>query len=189
MHVEVDFSGFPFFAGFTEESGDQTEKGVFVGENASDAGAAFEFLVDAFERIGGSQASLMCWWQRENGEALGQVFFQPRSKLGSGVSILGEDFREALFCGGAAGALEDAADGACDIGALLEPGDVSLSVLLEMELAALPRDGTEDGFACSRHPWVVVADDEGNAAEAALNKALEEGAPVCLGFTEGDTNA
>jgi hypothetical protein len=65
LHVEVDFLGFAFFAGFTEESGDQTEKGGFVGENASDAGAAFEFLVDAFERIGGSQASLMCGWQSE----------------------------------------------------------------------------------------------------------------------------
>ena len=94
-----------------------------------------------------------------------------------------------MFCGGATGALEDAADGACDIGALLEPGDVSLSVLLEMELAALPRDSAEDGFACSRHPLVVVADDEGNAAEAALNKALKEGAPVCFGLAEGDADA
>ncbi len=64
LHVEVDFSGFPFFAGFTEECGNQTEEGGFVGESA-----AFEFLVDAFEGIGGSQASLMCRWQSENGEA------------------------------------------------------------------------------------------------------------------------
>ncbi len=36
---------------------------------------------------------------------------------------------------------------------------------------------------------MVVADDEGDATEAALDKALEEGAPVSLGFTEGDTHA
>ncbi len=51
FHIEVDFSGFPFFAGFAEECGDQAEEGGFVGENAYDAGAAFEFLVDALERI------------------------------------------------------------------------------------------------------------------------------------------
>jgi hypothetical protein len=32
LHVEVDFSGFPFFAGFTEECGNQTEEGGFVGK-------------------------------------------------------------------------------------------------------------------------------------------------------------
>ncbi len=71
-----------------------------------------------------------------------------------------------LLCGGAAGALEDAADGACDIVALLEWGDVSLRVLVEVELATVPRDGAEDGFACGGHPWVVFADDEGAVAVA-----------------------
>jgi hypothetical protein len=101
----------------------------------------------------------------------------------------GEDFPEALLCGGEGGAKEDAADGASDIGALVNPWDVSLGVLLEVELAALPGDGPEDRFARSGHTRVVVADDEGDATEAALDKALEEGAPVCLGFTEGDTDA
>ncbi len=189
LHVEVDFSGFPLFACFAEESCDQAEQGGFIWKDACDASAAFEFLVDAFERIGGSQASLMSWWQSENGEALGQVFFQPGSKLGSGVSVQGEDFPEALLCGGEGGAKEDAADGASDIGALVNPWDVSLGVLLEVELAALPGDGPEDRFARSGHTRVVVADDEGDATEAALDKALKEGAPVCLGFTEGDTDA
>ncbi len=97
---------------------------------------------------------------------MGQVFLQLVSEPRSGESILGEDFLEALFCGGAACALEDAADGASDIGALRESGDVSLSVLVEVELATLPRDGAEDGFACGRHPWVVFADDEGGVTVA-----------------------
>lgn len=40
------------------------------------------------------------------------------------------------------------------------------SVLVEVELATLPRDGAEDGFACGGHPWVVFADDEGAVAVA-----------------------
>jgi hypothetical protein len=36
---------------------------------------------------------------------------------------------------------------------------------------------------------VIVADDERDAAEAALDEALEEGAPVRFGLTEGDADA
>ena len=56
FHVEVNFAGFPFVAGFAEEGGDEAQEGGFIGEEAGDAGAAFEFLVDAFERVGGAQA-------------------------------------------------------------------------------------------------------------------------------------
>ena len=55
IHVEVDFSGFPLLACFAEESCDQAEQGGFIGKDACDAGAAFDFLVDAFERMGGAQ--------------------------------------------------------------------------------------------------------------------------------------
>ncbi len=57
----------------------------------------------------------MCWRQSENGGASGRVFFQPRSELGSGWSIQGENFLEALLCGGEVGAKEDAAYGVSDI--------------------------------------------------------------------------
>jgi hypothetical protein len=42
--------------------------------------------------------------------------------------------------GGEAVAKEDASVGASDISALINPRNVSLGVLLEVELAALPRD-------------------------------------------------
>ena len=118
-----------------------------------------------------------------------QVFFQPRSELWSGGSKQVDDFLEALLSGWEAGAKEDAADGASNIGALVDPWDVRLCVLLEVELASLPRDSPEDRFARRGHTRVVVADDEGDATEAALDETLEEGAPVRLGFAEGDTDA
>ena len=57
--VEVDFSGFPIFGDLGEESGDEAEERGFVGEDAGDAGAAFEFLVDPFEGVGGAEALLV----------------------------------------------------------------------------------------------------------------------------------
>ena len=75
-----------------------------------------------------------------------QIFLQPGREFGSGFGVVGDELLEPLFCGEATGAIEDAADGAGDFGALLQARDVSLGVLLEVELAALPRDGPKDGF-------------------------------------------
>ena len=55
-------------------------------------------------------------------------------------------------------------------------------VLREVELAALP-DGTgQDGAAGGLQPGMVVADDEADAAHAAVDQAVEEGSPVDFGF-------
>jgi hypothetical protein len=188
FHVEVDFSGFPFVTGFAEEGGDQTEQGRFIWEDAGDTGAAFEFHIDAFQGVGGAQAFLMSRWQREHGEAVREIFFHPGREFGRAFGVMSDDFLEALLGRVAAGTFKDTADGAGDFGALLQPRDVSLGVLLEVELAALPGDGAEDGFAGGSHAGVIVADDERDAAQAALDEALEEGAPMGFGFTEGDAH-
>lgn len=83
FHVEVNFPGFPIVAGFAQEGGDQAEKGLFVGEDAGHAGATFELLVDAFQRIGGAQPFLVGTGQREDREALWQVFLQLGASLGA----------------------------------------------------------------------------------------------------------
>ena len=59
FHVEVDFSGFPLLAEIDEQGGDEAQDGGFVGEHACDAGAAFDLLVDALQRIGGAQLALV----------------------------------------------------------------------------------------------------------------------------------
>jgi len=102
---------------------------------------------------------------------------------------VGDDLLEPLFGGESTGTLEDAADGAGDLGALLQARDVSLGVLLEVELAPLPGDGAKDGLARGGHAGMIVADDGGDAAQAALEEALEEGSPMHFGLTEGDTHA
>jgi hypothetical protein len=64
-----------------------------------------------------------------------------------------------------------------------------LGILLEVELAALPGDGREDGGAGGAQAGVVVADNELEAVEAARLQALEELAPMDFGFTESDAEA
>jgi hypothetical protein len=43
----------------------------FLWEDGGDAGAAFEFLVDAFEGVGGAQAALVSGGEGEDGESSG----------------------------------------------------------------------------------------------------------------------
>ena len=64
-----------------------------------------------------------------------------------------------------------------------------MGILLEVELAALPRHGRKDGGARGAQAGVVIADDELDAVETALLQALEELAPMGFGFTEGDADA
>ena len=55
-------------------------------------------------------------------------------------------------------------------------------VLREVELAALP-DGTgQDSAAGGLQPGMVVTDDEADAADAAVDQAVEEGSPMDFGF-------
>ena len=82
-HVEVDFSGFPIVAGFAEERRDQAQEGGFIGEDAGDAGAAFEFLVDAFQRIGGAHPLLVGGGQQEHREALRRFSSSQAASLGA----------------------------------------------------------------------------------------------------------
>ena len=120
---------------------------------------------------------------------MGQVFFHPSGALGRAGGVESDDFLESPFGGGAVGAVEDAADGAGDFRAQIQAGDVSLGVLLEVELAALPGDGGKHRSTSSLEAGVIVAGDVGDAAAAALDEALEEGAPMHFGFAEGDADA
>ena len=58
-----------------------------------------------------------------------------------------------------------------------------------MELAALPGHGGEDGGAGGAQAGVVIADRQLDAVQAALLQAAEEGAPMDLGFAQGDADA
>ena len=189
VHAEVDFSGFPFLAELDEECTDQAQEGCLVGEQACDPGAAFEFHVQALQCVGGPEATLMGHGEAEHGEALREVFLHPSGQLGSGGSVFVDDFLETPLGGVEIGAVEDGADGVGDGGPLVEPGHVGLGVLLEVELAALPRHRWEEGLSGGTQPGVIVADDQLDPLEAPFLERGEEGSPVDLRLAEGGTDA
>ena len=188
FHVEVNFAGFPLLADLCQQGGDEAQDGGFVGKKPGDARAAFDFLIHAFHRIGGAKFFLVFDRQGENGEALGQIFLHPRGKFRGAFGVKEDDFLESDFGGGATEAVKDAAYGAGDFGALIEAGHIGLGVLLEVKLAALPGNAGEDGGPGGLEAEVIVAGDELDAAETALNEALKEGPPVDLGLAERDAD-
>ena len=74
-------------------------------------------------------------------------------------------------------------------GAHVEPRDVSLGVLREMEVAGLPRNGGEDGSTGGGEAARGIADDEGESVKASGLERGEEGTPVDLRFGEGNGGA
>ena len=189
FHVEVNFSGFPFVTDLREDGADEAQEGGFVWKEAGDAGAAFEFFIDAFEWVAGAQAALVLAGEGESGEALGEVFLHPGGEFGGGDGVSGDDFFEAGLGGEPIRAIEHGADGVGDRGALVQAGHIRLGVLLEMELAALPGDAWKHRLAGGAETFVVVTDEQCGGMEAALLEAGEEGAPVDLGFAQGDADA
>ena len=62
---------------FDEEGRDQAQERGVIGEDPHDAGATFEFLVEALSGVGGAHAALMALGETKNGEALGHIVFDP----------------------------------------------------------------------------------------------------------------
>ena len=85
--------------------------------------------------------------------------------------------------------IEDGADVSGNAGTHVDAGNVSLGVLLEMELAALPRDGGEDCGTGGSEAGMGIADDERESVKATGLERGEKGSPVGLCLAEGDTDA
>ena len=160
FHVEVSFSGFPFFTGLGQERADEAQQGGFVGKQTRDAGAAFEFHVDPFQRVARAQPALMRGGKGEDGQTLREIFLHPVGQPGRGGGVSGNDFLEPGLGAGQVGAVENAANGLGNFGALIQARDISLGILLEMELAALPRHGGEHGGASGAQAGMVIADQQ-----------------------------
>ena len=189
FHVEVNFSAFPFVAGFGQEGADQAQESRFIGEHTGDASAAFEFHIDPFEWIAGAQAALMGGGKGENREALGQVLFHPCGQLGSGFGLGGHHFFEPGLGAEAIRTVKDRADRLGHGSALIPARHISLGVLLEVKLAALPGHTRKDRLARRGQSLVLIADEELRGVQAALLQAGQEGPPVDFGFAQRDANA
>ena len=81
FHVEVGFGSGPIIIDFGEQSGHESEEGLRIGEDAGDSGSAFNFLAEPLCGIGGAHSLTMLGRKDENGEAFGDVGFEPMGKL------------------------------------------------------------------------------------------------------------
>jgi hypothetical protein len=90
---------------------------------------------------------------------------------------------------GAVFGVENGADVGCNLGFEVRFGDVFLGVLLEMELATLPRGAVERGLERRFQAAVGIGGDEIGNADAAFLQSVQEGAPVDFRFRESATNA
>lgn len=130
----------------------------------------------------------MWLWQGVDDEALREIVLHPGGESGSTLGVEEDALFEAGLSAGEIRAGEDGADVCSDTRAHVEARNVSLGVLLEMELAALPGYGGEDGLTCGSHAWMSVADDERGTMETACDEGREEVSPMHFGFTQGDTD-
>lgn len=118
----------------------------------------------------------------EDCESFRGVVFEPGGKFGIGFGPIG-DGSFKLFLGFLpVGGVEDGSNIPGDLGALVQAGGESLGVALEVELAALAGHGGEAGCAGGFEAWVVIADDEFDAMEAAFLEVGEESAPMDFRF-------
>lgn len=187
--LEVDFARFPFFGDLDDDAGDQPKQGGFVGEESDDPGAALDLRVERLAHVGGAQALATRFREAENGESFRDVLLGPGGEFGRALFVGFNKLGELGFGLGAVFGVEDAADLVGDFLFEILGGDVGLGVLLEVELATLPRAGVEGGSQCRTEADVGVGGDAVGDADATLLEAGEEVAPMDLGFGEGAGDA
>ena len=69
----------PAFVDFDCECPDQTQSAFLVGEDANNMGAAFKFLINAFEHISALEMLVVLPGQPVKSESLLDILFNPRA--------------------------------------------------------------------------------------------------------------
>ena len=109
-------------ADIAEDSGDESEEGFRVGEDASDACSAFDFLAEAFCGVGGAEIEAMVFREGEDGEAFRDVGFEPGGKFWSGFAMGGDHGLEEGFGEGPEGAAKISRSWAATLGRMASLG-------------------------------------------------------------------
>ena len=187
--VEVSFGGFPVVGDFHEDGGDKAEATFWGGEDGDDTGSAADLFVNGFAEVGGTETFADGLGEGKDGKAFGEIFLHPGSELGGGFFVFQNGGGEQIAGGLEVWRIEEGADVGSDRDFHFLLGDVGLGVLLEVELATIPRHGREDGGEGGLEAFVSVAGDGAGEGESALFEARKKFAPVDFGFREGDGGA
>jgi hypothetical protein len=173
--------------GFDQDGAGEPQQGLGVREDADDVGAAFDFLVQPFERVGApdllpvpggeaGEGQQVLGGVVEHGLDLGQL---PAEHAGDDVELLADVLLIGLG--------EDGADcGGDHLG--VAPGDLGQDVAQEVHAAALPGRAEQHGGDRGLQSGVGVGDDQLNSGEPARLQRSEEGGPerAVLGVADGE---
>lgn len=124
----------------------------------------------------------MAVWQIEYSKNLWQIRLSPSSELGViHLPLLECYVEQALSLMGIAD-IEEASYPAGHRRALIELRDIALRVVLQVKVSALPRHTGKYCFTGRFKARMVIAGDELDPAQAALNQVVQKGSPMHLGF-------
>jgi hypothetical protein len=142
---EIGFVGLPLLRRrLHQKSRDQPQAGGVAGKDPHDAGPPFDLLIEPFQPVGHPQEPPMRRREVQHGEPFGQVLLHPCGQFGSGSRItLNGLLQQSLGLVPVRGG-EDGADRFGDLLLHRLLGNVTLSIALQVTLAALPGDAPED---------------------------------------------
>ena len=161
-----------------QNGADQSQASGFIGENAHHPSATLDFATETLQAIGGPQPAAVRSWEGEHRQALWDVLFQPICQSRNRLGILLDGYGQVGFRRVAVRGVEDGPQVFRHFAAHFLSGHVGASVLLQMELTALPGYSAEDGHPSGFQPSVVIADDELHTVQATCYQALQEASPV-----------
>jgi len=168
---------------------DEPQHRSLIWEQGGDTGTAFDFLVESFDPVVGSQPLAVCGREGEDGQGLGGVLLESAGKCGCGLVVTADHVLESPIGLGTVFGVVDPPDVIGDIAPHRHLGNRSHGVLARVKLAPLPRYAWHGGMTGRLEPCVVVADDELHAVEASFLEALKELPPVSFGLTPSDAAA
>ena len=102
----------------------------------------------------------MCWWKPKHSQSFADVFFDPRCEFGSGLLVFQHDTFQLGIGRLLVGRVENAFDVLGDLPLDLVVGRVLQGVVLEVKLAALPRDTGEASLSRFGHSRMRIAADQ-----------------------------
>src|SRR5215208_3266286 len=140
--------------------------------------------MQSFHAVGGAQQAPKRNWKSEDHETFGDVVCHPLGKTRGALLVFRNDFRQVRLCGDSVGSIEDHANVCCDFCLHLLAWHVALRILLEMELAPLPGNATEDCDSSCTQSCMVITGNELHTAQPALLQAFKKGSPVDLMLTQ-----
>ena len=143
------------------------------------------YWVDALYSVGRAQQAALRPWKSKHRQAFRQALFQPRGKLRGRLRVLLHRPRKQYLGLSSVLGAEDSADVRRHLPFHVLPGHIRRSVLLQVELASLPRDAPEHRDPRRFQPFMGVTRDQPHPAQAPRDKALQELLPVDFVFGQG----